>query len=106
MAPGNTYREALAANFRAARARLGLKQEDVAARMQALGHDAWCHQTVGQIERGKRRLMAEEILGAALALETSISALMIPVAGYGTLMFPGGTAIIESLDSPIRWRES
>jgi hypothetical protein len=45
------YGEVLAANFRAARARAGLGQELVAARMRALGYSEWRYQTVGAVER-------------------------------------------------------
>ena len=71
-----TYGEILAANFRAARARCALDQEEVAARMRALGYSKWRYQTVGVAEKGKRRLAAEEIIGLARALETTIGALM------------------------------
>lgn len=73
------YRDILAANVRAARARLDLEQDVLAARMKALGY-GWHRQTVGTVERARRRLSAEEILGLSLALETSISELMAPDA--------------------------
>lgn len=46
--------------------------------MQALGFSVWRYQTVGAVEGGKRRLMAEEVMGLAWALNTSISTLMTP----------------------------
>jgi len=71
-----TSRKELAADFRAARARAGLSQEMVAARMRALGYGAWRYQTVGAVEKGKRRLMAEEVMALACVMETTIAALM------------------------------
>ena len=72
MAP-TSYSNVLARNLRAARSRIGLGQESVAERMRALGYEAWLRQTVGATERGRRRPTAEEILGLALALETTIA---------------------------------
>src|ERR1700722_13919669 len=79
MAP-TTYAEVLASNIRSARARLRIGQESLAARMRALGYDAWIRQTVGSTERDKnaRRPTAEEIFGLALALETTVQQLMTP----------------------------
>jgi transcriptional regulator with XRE-family HTH domain len=91
-----TIRAAIAANFRAARARAELSQETVAARMRALGFSEWQYQTVGKVERGDkkggRRLTAEEIIAAARALETTVFALMRP-EGDGLVRFPSGDAI-------------
>jgi transcriptional regulator with XRE-family HTH domain len=78
MAP-DTYGEILASNIRAARSRVDIGQENLAARMRALGYSAWIRQTVGATERGRRRPTAEEIAGLALALETTIGRLMQPV---------------------------
>ena len=78
-----TYTEVLTANFRAARARTGLGQEMVAARMRALGFSEWRYQTVGVVETGKRRLTAEEVMALAWVLEISISALMRPAEEDG-----------------------
>ena len=78
MAP-DTYREILARNIRAARSRIDIGQEDVAARMRALGHDAWIRQTVGATERGRRRPTAEEVLGLAYPLKTTVDRLMTPL---------------------------
>jgi hypothetical protein len=85
-----TYGEVLAANFRAARARAGLGQELVAARMRALGYSEWRYQTAGTVEHGKRRLTAEEIMALAEVLETSVPALMSPAGEDGEVRFPSG----------------
>ncbi len=73
-----TYAEVLAKNVRSARARLYLEQEPLAARMRALGFTAWRRQTVASVERHRRRLTAEEILGLSFALETSAAGLLSP----------------------------
>jgi hypothetical protein len=46
--------------------------------MRALGYEAWLYQTVGNVEKGKRRVTAEEVLGLAEALETSVGRLLSP----------------------------
>lgn len=84
-----TYGDVLAQSIRAARSRKRLGQANVVARMRALGYDQWHRQTMGKVERGERRLMAEEILGLALALETSIGALLDPVREDQFVELPG-----------------
>jgi transcriptional regulator with XRE-family HTH domain len=106
-----TYAEVLARNVRAARSRKGLDQESLAARMRALGHAAWRRQTVANVDKGKRRLTAEEILGLALALETTIATLMAPTGDDRAVDFPTGTIDVESVQAlamgyntePITW---
>lgn len=73
-----TYGQILAQNIRAARSRIGIGQDTVAERMRALGYDAWIRQTVSSTERGRRRPVAEEMPGLAIALETSVWRLMAP----------------------------
>jgi transcriptional regulator with XRE-family HTH domain len=77
MAP-DTYDEILARNIRSARSRVDIGQENLAARMRALGFGAWIRQTVGSTERGRRRPTAAEVAGLAFALRTTISRLMAP----------------------------
>lgn len=77
MAP-DTYGDILARNIRAARNRIDIGQERLAARMKAQGFEAWIRQTVGATERGRRRPTAEEIVGLAFALETTAARLMAP----------------------------
>jgi transcriptional regulator with XRE-family HTH domain len=88
-----TYADVLAANFRAARARIGLSQETTAARMRALGFGGWRYQTVGVVENGRRKLSAEEVMALAWVLELSISALMSPAAEDGDVRLPSGDRI-------------
>jgi transcriptional regulator with XRE-family HTH domain len=72
------YGQMLARNVRGARGRLGIEQEPVARRMRALGFDKWRRQTVAATEKNERRLTAEEVIGLALALETSLFKLVYP----------------------------
>lgn len=89
-----TYRDVLARNVRVARAAKQIGQQELARRMRVLGFGAWLHQTVGNVERGKRRLVAEEILALALALETSVGMLMDPSREDGLIMLPGGQPVM------------
>jgi transcriptional regulator with XRE-family HTH domain len=109
-----TYGEVLARNIRAARSRADLSQEDLAERMQHLGYSAWLYQTVGNVERGKRRVTAEELLGLALCLEVSIPALTTAHADHdGFIQLPSvfklGAISVERLagrgvnDHTVQW---
>jgi len=93
MTDETTYGDVLARNIRAARSRKGLNQETLAARMRALGYTAWLRQTVANVEKGRRRATAEEILGLGYALETSIAALMKPTDDDKLVTFPSGRSI-------------
>ena len=66
-----TYAQALAAKIEQARAGLRLSQKALGNRMSALGF-GWRQQVVAAVESGERRLLAEELLGLALALETTL----------------------------------
>lgn len=92
MAP-TTYAEVLARNVRAARSRIDLGQDAVAARMRALGFSAWLRQTVGSTERGRRRPTAEEILGLAFALETTVQRLLTPIGEDKWVELPSGMSV-------------
>jgi transcriptional regulator with XRE-family HTH domain len=92
MAP-TTYADVLVRNIRAARTRLDIGQESLAARMRALGYDAWIRQTVGSTERGRRRPTAEEVFALSLALETSIAALMAPKDEDKIVDLPSGETV-------------
>jgi transcriptional regulator with XRE-family HTH domain len=76
-------------NIVAARARARLSQASLAARMKSLGY-GWYSQTVGSAERGERRVTAEEVLGLALALETSVAALLRPSDDDKQVVLPAG----------------
>ena len=73
-----SYGDVIARNARAVRARRQLDLRNVEARMRALGYEKWHRGILGKIERGERRLLAEELLGLAYALDTSVEALMVP----------------------------
>ncbi len=88
-----SYADVVAKNVRAGRARAGLEQEPLAARMRALGFDAWRRQTVAAVEKGTRRLTADEIFGLALALETRMSSLVEPASGDGDIGLPSGDVL-------------
>lgn len=75
--------EVITANVKAQRARMRLKQADVAARMQAFGL-RWHYQTVGAVERGERPLTAEELFWLSICLQTIPAALVQPQASAVT----------------------
>lgn len=70
-----------------------LSQEQVAARMRAMGFSGWLRQTVGQVERGKRRLVVDEVLALSFALETSIAELIMPAADEQLIELPSGRTV-------------
>lgn len=70
------YSEILAANVRAARARLNISQASVARRMTVLGY-RWTRQTVSEVEANQRRLMAEEAFALGYCLETPVPFLLL-----------------------------
>jgi transcriptional regulator with XRE-family HTH domain len=82
------YAKSIGRNISAARGRLQLSQVAVAARMADLGFD-WHQQTLGAVEKGKRRVTAEEILGLGFALDTTAVELMVPW-GDEEIELPGG----------------
>lgn len=84
-----SYQEEIGANIRAERARAGISQTVVAERMRALGFDYWLYQTASASERGTRRVTANEILGLALAMGTTVPALMRAGTADHLVSFPG-----------------
>jgi transcriptional regulator with XRE-family HTH domain len=69
-------RTALAAGTRAARQRLGLRQDDAAARLRVHGLASWLRGTVAQAETGARRFSLEDLLLLALAYEVPVATLV------------------------------
>ncbi len=67
----------LAENIRVLRASRGITQRQLADRMTALGY-GWPHQIASQVENCARSVTADELLGLALVLETSVSQLLDP----------------------------
>jgi hypothetical protein len=73
--------------------------------MRALGYTAWLYQTVGNVEKGKRRVTAEEVLGLGEALETSVGRLMSPDADDKPVNFPsGGVVSVVHVQLSVRGR--
>jgi transcriptional regulator with XRE-family HTH domain len=69
--------DALADNLRAYRLLSQLEQNDVAERMQRLGHP-WRRVTVSEVERGRRNVTVPELLALALLLGTTVQELLDP----------------------------
>ena len=81
--PGSHFlSDALAANVRTFRARRRFKQQDLAQRMTQLGH-RWVRVTVSQVERGRRNLTVDELLGLALVLDATLDELLDPIGVDG-----------------------
>src|SRR6266568_7524351 len=108
MADSATPGELLASNVAAAMARRRLQQSDVAARMQALGYK-WVRQTAGETLKGRRRLVAEEVMALAIALETTVRELMVPHEDDALIVFPSGIKVagmrLLSNDRSVTWDE-
>lgn len=93
-------------NIRAERARRDLDQGDVQERMRMLGY-SWHRPTVGKLERGERRLLAEEVAPLAVALDATMSDLMLPRKDGVFFVFPSGVKIAAvrmlSNDGSLTW---
>ncbi len=70
----------------------GLTQEDLADRMTWIGmgfkkkgggRTRWHRRTIGQMLNGERRLDVDELFALAVALETTVGALLSPISGGG-----------------------
>ena len=92
MTETTTPENVLARNIAAVRVRRGMQQQDLADRMRVLGW-GWVRQTVGVAERGQRRLSTEELLGMAVALETTVTRLLTPSPEDGAVELPSGLAL-------------
>jgi transcriptional regulator with XRE-family HTH domain len=112
MAP-TPYGEVLARRIRSVRAEKKLKQDTVATRMRALGFEGWTRQMVGSTEKPTRRVTAAEIIGLALALETSVPTLLTAVPDDEAVAFPTGNLSVQSMaklvtglnDKSVRWED-
>jgi len=84
-----------------------MRQESLAARMRDQGFKTWRKQTVSELEAGRRAIQADEILGLAIALETTVLALMAFDAGAVEVVLPSGMPVaadrIAAMDDMIRW---
>lgn len=104
-----SYADVIVRNVRAERARRGLEQRDLVERMRALGLANWHRQTLSRVERGERRLLAEEVMALAIALETTVSELMVPHDDDAQIVFPSGVKVagmrLLSNDRSVTWDE-
>jgi transcriptional regulator with XRE-family HTH domain len=87
-----TYGRIVGRNISGARGQRQLTQTSVAVRMRALGFD-WHQQTVASVEKGRRRVTAEEIFGLALALETTMPTLLRPTDPDVDVVLPSGVSL-------------
>lgn len=70
-----SYATILARNIRAARARCGITQTELAQRMSVFGY-TWRYQTIGVLESGRQTLYAKDLLALAVCLETTLAGLV------------------------------
>jgi transcriptional regulator with XRE-family HTH domain len=86
--PAKDVRTAIGSNLRALRTGRPQKldQQQVADQMRALGY-GWARQTVGNVEAGKRALLAEEVFGLMLVLDVTLLDLL-DISRFG-LKFKG-----------------
>jgi transcriptional regulator with XRE-family HTH domain len=73
-----------------------LEQEHVAARMRDLGH-SWVQQTVSEVERGRRRVTASELVSLTVVLGASVGDLLDP-RGAALTIDPQGRVQVTSKD--------
>jgi transcriptional regulator with XRE-family HTH domain len=86
------YATVLAGNIAAQRTRMRLKQSDLAERMRQQGWK-WFPQTVSEVEAGRRAIRADELLGLAVALETTPPVLVTLPAGMAVVALPSGEPV-------------
>jgi transcriptional regulator with XRE-family HTH domain len=103
--PGTTpLAKVIEGNVRAQRARLGLKQSQVAERMRVFGFK-WHYQTVSYVEHGTKMLTAEELVWLAICLETTPAVLMQPVTA--DVASPSGVTVAAQRlavnDASVTW---
>ena len=95
----DAYKGILGRNISGDRGRLQLSQTAVATRMRDLGFADWHQQTVASVEKGKRRVTAEEVLGLVLALETTLPRLLAPIGEGLWVELPSGSGhLLPSMD--------
>jgi len=95
-------REVLAVGVKEARQRLGLRQEDAAARARAYGLSTWIRGTVAQAEVGARRFSLEEVLLLAVAYETSLADLIAGDDGELVELTPQASLSVGALRAMLR----
>jgi transcriptional regulator with XRE-family HTH domain len=106
MTTSRPFAQVIADNVAAARARLRLRQADLAARMTVQGW-RWVSQTVSEMEQGRRAVRADELLGLALALNTTIGTLTAPPPDADSVALPVGQDIpaqrLAIADDSVEW---
>lgn len=76
--PGSRFlSEVVASNIRAYRRRRDLTQDQLAERMEALGH-GWARATVSEVERNGRSVSVDELAALAMVLEVLLGELVDP----------------------------
>jgi transcriptional regulator with XRE-family HTH domain len=78
--PGSRFlSDAIADKVRAYRLLRRLKQDDVADHMRGLRHQTWTRQTVSDVERVRRNLTVDELVGLSFLFGVSLNELLDPV---------------------------
>lgn len=78
----------------------GMAQDKLALRMRSMGF-RWHRRTVFEVLRGRRRINIDELYGLALALETTVGALLSPLIGVDFPDRPKGTCQIGTGIDPL-----
>ena len=91
--PPAPYASILARNMRVARAAADLSQAEVGERMRDIGFTSWLRQTMSTVEKGKRRLTAEEVFWLSYVLGTTVIRLMSPTEDDHWVSAPDGRTI-------------
>jgi transcriptional regulator with XRE-family HTH domain len=78
--PGSRFlSDTIAEKVRAYRLLGRLKQDDVADRMRELRHQTWTRQTVSDVERVRRNLTVDELVGLSIVFDVTLNELLDPV---------------------------
>jgi transcriptional regulator with XRE-family HTH domain len=87
-------------NVRAYRVLRRLSQEDIAARMRALGHGKWSQAAVSQVENHGRTVTIGELFNLALVLDVTVADLLDPLGpDIGTDVDYGGPGVVTAKDA-------
>ena len=77
--------------------------------MNALGFTSWQRSTVSVVERGKRKLSVEELVGLALVYEVAPARLFRPDNGELPVSLPGGFTFrgvrLVMNDGSVEWED-
>lgn len=106
---GTTYADQFAANLRAARARAGIAQKTVSARMKRLGFDSWDDTKVSRAERGAVPVVVGELLGLADSLGCTIRDLVGEASPDAKIYYPEPALFVTGIhvrNSGYGWNDS